>query len=160
MARVKVYIAMGSNVGERAQTLRKALDIMRQSGDITLRRISTFIETKPVGGPEYQEDYLNAAVEIETTLLPEDLLALLGGIEKTLGRDRKKETRWGPRTCDLDILLYGDEIIDTPNLTIPHPRMCERMFVLQPLAEIAPTLQHPESFKTVSEILIELEAVR
>jgi len=160
MGRVKVYIAMGSNVGERAQTLRKALDMMRQSGEITLRRVSTFIETEPVGGPEYQENYLNAVVEVETTLSPENLLSLLGGIEKTLGRDRKKEQRWGPRTCDLDILLYGDEIITTPNLTIPHPRMCERMFVLQPLAEIAPTLQHPESFKTASEMLIELETAK
>jgi 2-amino-4-hydroxy-6-hydroxymethyldihydropteridine diphosphokinase len=160
MARVKVYIAMGSNVGERARTLRKALDMMRRSGDITLRRVSTFIETKPQGGPKYQEDYLNAVVETETTLSAEDLLASLHTIEKTLGRDRKKEVRWGPRTCDLDILLYGDEIIDTPNLAIPHPRMCERMFVLQPLAEIAPTLQHPESFKTASEMLIDLETVR
>ena len=160
MGRVKVYIAMGSNVGEKARTLRKALDMMRQSGDITLRRVSTFIETKPVGGPKYQDNYLNAVVETETTLSPEDLLALLGGIEKTLGRDRKKEERWGPRTCDLDILLYGHEIINTPNLTIPHPRMCERMFVLQPLAEIAPTTQHPESFKTASEMLIELETAR
>ena len=157
MGRVKVYIAMGSNVGQRAQTLRKALDMMRQSGDITLRRVSSFIETKPVGGPEYQEDYLNAAVEIETTLPPKDLLASLHAIETALGRDRNKQQRWAPRTCDLDILLYGHEIINTPNLTIPHPRMCERMFVLQPLAEIAPTLQHPESFKTTSEMLTELE---
>ena len=157
MGRVKVYIAMGSNVGQRAQTLRKALDMMRQSGDITLRRVSSFIETKPVGGPEYQEDYLNAAVETETNLSPEDLLASLHAIETALGRDRTKQQRWGPRTCDLDILLYGHEIINTPNLTIPHPRMCERMFVLQPLAEIAPTLQHPESFKTTSEMLTELE---
>ena len=148
---------MGSNVGQRAQTLRKALDMMRQSGDITLRRVSSFIETKPVGGPEYQEDYLNAAVETETNLSPEDLLASLHAIETALGRDRTKQQRWGPRTCDLDILLYGHEIINTPNLTIPHPRMCERMFVLQPLAEIAPTLQHPESFKTTSEMLTELE---
>ena len=160
MARVKAYIAMGSNVGKKAQTLRKALDMMRQSGVITLRRVSTFIESKPVGGPEYQEDYLNAVVETETTLSPEDLLASLHAIETTLGRDRTNQQRWGPRTCDLDILLYGDEIINTHNLTIPHPRMCERMFVLQPLAEIAPSIQHPESFKTASEMLIELETVR
>ncbi|MCK5113239.1 MAG: 2-amino-4-hydroxy-6-hydroxymethyldihydropteridine diphosphokinase [Phycisphaerae bacterium] len=158
MGRVKAYIAMGSNVGERAQTLRKALDMMRQSGVITLRRVSTFIETKPVGGPDYQDDYLNAVVEIETALPPHELLASLNAIEATLGRDRSKEQRWGPRTCDLDILLYSNEMIDTPDLTIPHPRMTERMFVLKPLAEIAPMLQHPESFKTVAEMLAELEA--
>lgn len=147
---------MGSNVGERAQTLRKALDMMRRGGDITLRRISTFIETTPCGGPEHQGDYLNAVVETETTLAPEDLLAALHAVEASLGRDREKEQRWGPRTCDLDILLYGNEIIKTPNLTIPHPRMCERIFVLQPLAEIAPTIQHPVSFKTASELFTEL----
>ena len=150
------YSALGSNVGERDTTLRVALQKLHARAGISVRRISQFHKTEPVGGPADQGDYLNAAAEIETDLPPEDLLAAMQAVEAELGRDRAKEARWGPRTCDLDLLLYGDEEIDTPDLTIPHPRMHERRFVLEPLAEIAPDLVHPVLHKTISELLAEL----
>lgn len=153
MKRIVAYIAMGSNVGGRAETLRQAVDILRRCEGVTLKRISTFIETQAVGGPVDQDDYLNGACEIETTLEPIELLDVLQDIEAKLGRDRQREQRWGPRTCDLDLLLYGDEIIDCERLTVPHPRMWQRRFVLEPLCEIAPDARCPETYRTVREIL-------
>ena len=120
-----VYIAMGSNLGDREATLREAVRLMRQHPAIVLRRQSRFYQTDPLGPPG-QGKYLNAAVEIETALAPPDLLAALQEIERRLGRDRSKEIRWGPRTCDLDILPIDRQVIDTPELTVPHPRMHER----------------------------------
>lgn len=156
MKRIVAYIAMGSNVGSRAQTLRQAIDILRRYDGVTLKRISTLIETAPVGGPANQGDYLNGVCEIETTLTAEELLDVLQEIEQRLGRDRFNEQRFGPRTCDLDILLYDDEIIETPRLTVPHPRMWQRRFVLQPLCEIAPNARCPQTYKTAQEFFDEL----
>lgn len=158
MKRVTAYIALGSNVGNRGQTLRDALDMMRRTPKVTLKRISNIIETRPVGGPSDQPDYLNGVAEVETTLTPHELLAALQSIESTLGRDRSHELRWGPRTCDLDIIYYDDEVVDTPELTIPHPRMHERAFVLGPLESIAPQVRHPLNFMTPGEMLQKLEA--
>ena len=153
------YIAMGSNVGTKAQTLRAALDQMRATPGLTLKRVSSFVETAPVGGPADQPDYLNAVVEIETDLAPTALLAALQTIEANLGRDRTTEQHWGPRTCDLDIVLMGPfTTVDEPGLTVPHPRMHTRRFVLEPLAEIAPRARHPEFNCTVAELLAQLEA--
>ena len=151
------YIALGSNLGDRQATLDQAAAMMDAHAAITVRTVSPLIETDPVG-PEGQGAYLNGAAEIETTLSPRDLLTALQSIEAQLGRDRANEQRWGSRTCDLDILLYGDTIVDEPDLTIPHPRMSERTFVLAPLAAIAPNAIHPVLKRTVSELLAALEA--
>jgi 2-amino-4-hydroxy-6-hydroxymethyldihydropteridine diphosphokinase len=117
--------------------------------------VSKLIETAPVGGPDGQRPYLNGAAEIETTLAPLDLLCELKKIEKALGRVERE--RWGPREIDVDLLLYDDAVIETAELAVPHPRMCERLFVLRPLVEIAPGAVNPITGKTAAEHLRDLE---
>ena len=157
MQTITAYIGLGANVGETADTLRKALEMLTQREGITVWRISQFIKTEPVGGPNDQPPYLNAAAELHTTLSPRELLTVLHEVEAVLGRDRSQELRWGPRTCDLDILLYGNQDITEPDLRIPHPRMHERRFVLEPLAQIAPGAIHPTREKTIAQLLDEVE---
>ena len=147
------YIGLGSNLGNREGCLRGAIQRLRELPGTTVLRVSRFYETEPVGGPP-QGKFLNAALALETTLAPESLLAELQRIETALGRTR--EVRWGPRTTDLDILLYDDGVLDTPTLKIPHPLMHERMFVLDPLAEIAPNVIHPVLKKPVAQLREEL----
>jgi 2-amino-4-hydroxy-6-hydroxymethyldihydropteridine diphosphokinase len=158
MMKRTAYIALGSNLGRRGWVLRRAMDMLRQADGITLKRVSELIETDPVGGPAGQGKYLNGAAEVETTLGPAELLAALQEIEAKLGRDRQDGEKHGPRTCDLDIVLMEDVEIKTPTLTIPHPRMHERRFVLEPLAQIAPTARHPGMCRTVAQLLADLEA--
>ena len=134
------YLGLGSNLGDRGANLRGALERLEELGPL---RVSSFRETEPVGITD-QPSFLNAAVELETELSPQDLLARLLAIEGELGRDRSRERRWGPRTIDLDLLLYGDEVLDEPGLTVPHPRLAERLFVLEPLHELAPGLVLPD----------------
>jgi len=141
---------MGSNLGDREGTLRRAAAMLDRH-DVRVRAVSRFIETAPVG-PAGQGPYINAAAELETTLTPHGLLAVMMDIERTLGRDRDRGQRWGPRTCDLDLLLFGSAILDTPDLTLPHPRMHERRFVLEPLANIAPDVVHPVLKKTIRQL--------
>ena len=130
---VVAYLSLGSNLGDREGNLNKAVEELAKHPKIKVAQVSSFIETAPVGCTD-QPDFVNAAVRIETTLTPRELLAAVLNIEKSEGRVRT--IRWGPRVIDIDILIYGDETIDEEDLKIPHPRMMERDFVLKPLAEI------------------------
>jgi 2-amino-4-hydroxy-6-hydroxymethyldihydropteridine diphosphokinase len=132
--RITVYIALGSNLGDRDQTIRAALRDLEEENDIRVLRCSTLHETKPVGGPLAQPRYLNAVAAIKTSLAPRALLRRLQEIEHRHGRRRRVKN--GPRTLDLDLLLYGDRVINEQDLVVPHPRMWERPFVMQPLEEI------------------------
>ncbi len=147
---VYAFIAAGSNLGDRANFLERARDLLRKIQGIQFKETSSVYETEPVGGPR-QGKYLNAVWEIETSLAPGKLLEALLEIEKKLGRMRGE--RNAPREIDLDILSYGEEIVDRPGLTIPHPRLHERRFVLEPLAELDPDWRHPVFKKTVREML-------
>jgi len=133
----RAYLALGSNVGDRLAHLQRAIDTMRAEPALTVVAVSKVYETDPVGGPE-QGVYLNAVVAIETALEPRPLLSLAQRLERDAGRVRAE--RWGPRTLDVDILLYDDIRVDDEDLTIPHPRMWERGFVLAPLRDVAPDL--------------------
>lgn len=132
------YIGLGSNVGDRVAHLRAALEALAARG-VTVTKVSSLYETDPVGPP--QPDYLNAAAELSTDLSPADLVRTLKAAEADVGREHRE--RWGPREIDLDLLLYGDEMIDEEGLTVPHPELTHRAFVLVPLIEIAPFLDLP-----------------
>ena len=147
------YIALGSNLGDREGTLRSAIAALRQLGSVDA--ISSFYETAPVGLVE-QPDFLNAVIALRTALPPQELMAALLRIEQQHGRDRSVSVPKGPRTLDLDLLSYGDVVMETPALTLPHPSMAERRFVLAPLTEIAPQWRHPISGKSAATLLLEL----
>ena len=151
----KVYLGIGSNLGNRRRNIEKSLVLLEAEKEICIKKQSSIYETKPVGGPK-QRDFKNSVVLIETTLNARPLLKALKVIENKLGR--KKDTqKWGPRVIDLDILTYGQLVIRSSNLSIPHPRMHERLFVLKPYAEIAPRLKHPVLNKTVKRLLAEIK---
>jgi len=156
MSKATAYIALGSNMGDRAGTLLSAVKLLDEIEGVEVRRISQFIETEPEGGPNGQGKFFNAVAQVEITLAPAELLVKLQQIEQLLGRKRGLEERWGPRTCDLDILLVDDLVVQGEQLTIPHPRMHERRFVLEPLASIAPDLVHPALGKTIRDLLLEV----
>ena len=137
----RAYVALGANLGDRERTLRAAVDALAAEDGIEVVAVSTLRETEPVGVGE-QPRFLNGAAELETTLTARELLARLLAVEQRFGRVRIPGER-GPRTLDLDLLLYGDEVIDEPGLAVPHPRLHERSFVLEPLAELAPGLVVP-----------------
>lgn len=134
------YISIGSNIGDRLHHLVEAVRILRLREGITVTAVSSIYETAPVGFTD-QADFLNMVVGVETGLVAEDLLEVCQQVEHELGRVR--DIRWGPRTVDLDVLLYNNDNIETENLVVPHPRMHERAFVLIPLLEIAPLVAHP-----------------
>jgi 2-amino-4-hydroxy-6-hydroxymethyldihydropteridine diphosphokinase len=133
----RAFIGLGANLGERRRTIEAALSALAETAEVDVEAVSSFRETEPVGDVD-QPLFLNGVALIETTLAPRDLLTLLLRIEADLGRTREPRKRFGPRAIDLDILLYGDCEIDEPGLTIPHPRLHERRFALEPLAELDP----------------------
>lgn len=137
-----VFIGIGSNLGNRRDNINKALELLKSHSGIVIEKFSSIIETEPIGGPA-QGKYLNAVVKIQASLSPKELLKILQDIENQLGRVRAVKN--APRTIDLDILLFGELIFNERCLTIPHPRMFERYFVLKPLLEIAPDIltTHP-----------------
>lgn len=149
----RVYIGLGSNVGARERNLARALGKLRRVPGLRLIRVSHVYETSPFGGPP-QRNFLNAVVSAACRSSPEDLLRSLERIEKRAGR--KKTVRWGPRVIDLDILLYGRLCRDSHRLQLPHPRLEERRFVLEPLSELAPRLVHPRVGKTMKRLLEEV----
>ena len=148
---VKAYLGLGSNIGDRAHQLQQAIRIIDQYQYIDVTSISPIYETEPVGYTD-QPQFLNLCIEIETTLNPQELLKRCLETEEALHRVRK--IRWGPRTLDVDILLYGNEIIEEDNLIIPHPRMTERAFVLIPLNDIASKHIEPRSQKLIENLVI------
>jgi 2-amino-4-hydroxy-6-hydroxymethyldihydropteridine diphosphokinase len=152
---VQAFIALGSNLGDRAAHIQQAIIELDHTQGLNVGAVSALFETDPVG-PAGQGAYLNAAAEVYSTLGPRELLARMLEIERAHGREREQSERWGPRVLDLDLLLFGDRIINQPGLCVPHPHMHERQFVLGPLAAIAPQVVHPILQQSVKSLLIAL----
>ncbi len=145
----RVFIGIGSNQGDRLQAISMAVRALGAVRDVRIVQMATVIETDPIGPP--QGRYLNTAVELETTRAPDELLAACKAIERSLGRTPSPQ-RWTPRVIDLDLLLYGAQVIDEPELRVPHPRLHERAFVLEPLAQLAPDVIHPVLRQPISAL--------
>ena len=150
-----VWIGLGSNLGDRRDILDAAIVALAEVPGVVVQAVSSFHETKPIGGPPGQGPFLNAAAQLETTLDPFQLLAALQRIENEAGRVRV--VRWGERTLDLDILIFGTKFLDTRELKLPHPRMALRRFVLAPLVEIAPQIVDTMTKRTIADLLANLD---
>ncbi len=142
-----VYLSLGSNLGDRKANLRNAIAQLGELGKV--QAVSSFYETEPVGLVP-QPWFLNCAVKLDTEKMPRQLISAVLGLEQGMGRQRKQKN--GPRIIDIDILLFGTSVIETAGLTVPHPRLHERRFVLEPLAEIAPVVRHPVLKRTIREL--------
>jgi len=152
MVKQEIYIGLGSNLGDRLANIKKAIELMRKEGIEIIDESSTY-ETEPFGYKE-QGWFLNSVVKGKTELSPSRLWKSLEKIEKSMGRER--EVKWGPRIIDLDLLFYGNRMLNGKQLQVPHPELHKRKFVLVPLAEVAPKLVHPVFKKTISELLTDL----
>jgi 2-amino-4-hydroxy-6-hydroxymethyldihydropteridine diphosphokinase len=155
---VTAYIGLGANTGDRGSNLFNAIAKLSQIPGVTVKKLSRLMENPAVGGPEGSPPFLNGAAVVETTLGSHALMKALLEIEKELGRNRRE--KWEPRPLDLDLLLYGNEIISSDDLVVPHPLMHERAFVLQPLAEVAPDAVHPALQMSVAGLLENLRQPR
>jgi 3-oxoacyl-[acyl-carrier protein] reductase len=150
----RVFLGMGSNLGNRREHLDKALEMLGDQPDVEVIQVSSRYETTPVGGPPGQGNYLNCVAEVKTTLDPQELMTVLHEVEQNMGRVRKEPNE--ARVIDLDLLLFGNLVFQSDTLTVPHPRMHERLFVLEPLAEIAPEVVHPVLRRSVGDLFNEL----
>lgn len=150
------YLCLGSNIGDKVGYIQQAINLLVSSGNVSIVRSSAFYETEPWGNKS-QDWFVNAAVEIKTKLSPQELLALCLDTEKQLGRVREPNKKWSSRCIDIDILLYGDEIVNDENLKIPHRHMHERAFVLVPMLELVPDYIHPVFDKTLMDLYDEIE---
>lgn len=157
-APVTAFLGLGTNVGDRLETITSCLFVLDDTDGIAVEDVSGVYETAP-WGVEDQDPFLNAVVRIRTTLSARDLLADCQRTEVAFGRDRDAEVRWGPRTLDIDLLLYGDEVIDEPDLVVPHPRLAERAFVLVPLMEVHPGGEIPPDGPRLTQALTRLAPI-
>ncbi len=148
----KVYVGLGANLGDRAATIRRSVELLAATPEVEVVAVSALRETDPVGYAD-QPRFLNGAVALETELAPRALLDRLLEVERELGRVRGEGPRLGPRTIDLDLLLYGDQVVDEPGLVVPHARLTERRFVLEPLHELDPQLTLPDA-RRVADLLL------
>ena len=153
---ISVYLALGANLGNREKNIRSAIEQLNHTDETRVVAVSPLLENPAVGGPPGSPPFLNAAAHVETILGAHALLKRLMEIEKNVGRTRR--IKWEPRPIDLDLLLYGDQIISSQELIVPHPLMHERMFVLEPLARIAPDVVHPTLQMTIAGLLENLKA--
>ena len=152
----RAFVGLGSNLGDREQTIARALALLGEHPDVEVLRVSRLRETAPWGYAD-QPAFLNGAALLETALPPRELLVTLLAVEQQLGRERDPAVRYGPRTIDLDLLLYEDAVLDEPGLTLPHPRLHEREFALEPLAELEPELVIP-GHGSLAEVLSALHS--